>query len=147
MDENDLRMSALAHHCPVLPMFVESYPRPQATRSQNLIAMKNIKRSAQSSLNVYCTIVASPLADEVNIFSLVQKLHIHWTIAHETSLWDLIIPPAPAPNPDALSLIASHRPSSILSEPNHQPWPSDDHSLRARSCWAVSLSFVLTTPN
>jgi len=78
------------------------------------IAMKNIKRSAQSPLNVYCTIVAPPEADEVNILSLVaeqmhrlQELHIHWTIPHETSLWDLIIPPAPAPNLEVLSLIGS----------------------------------------
>jgi len=78
------------------------------------IAMKNVERSAQSPLNVYCTIVAPPLADEVNILSLVaeqmhrlQELHIHWTIPHETSLWDLIIPPTPAPNLEVLSLIGS----------------------------------------
>lgn len=78
------------------------------------IAVKNIKRSAQSPLNVYCTILAPPLADEVNILSLVaeqmhrlQELHIHWTIAHETSLWDLIVPPSPAPNLEVLSLIGS----------------------------------------
>lgn len=78
------------------------------------IAAKNIKRSAQSPLNVYCTILAPPLADEVNILSLVaehmhrlQELHIHWTIAHETSSWDFIIHPAPAPNLEVLSLIGS----------------------------------------
>ncbi|KIM42624.1 hypothetical protein M413DRAFT_120812, partial [Hebeloma cylindrosporum] len=93
------------------------------------IATTNIKRSAQSPLNVYCTIVTPPLANEVNVLSLVaeqmhriQELHIHWTIDHETSLWDLIIPPTPAPNLEVLSLIGSwdERVSNLILPPVFQ---------------------------
>ena len=93
------------------------------------ITITNIKLSAQSPLNVYCTIVAPPLADEVKILSLVaeqmhrlQELHIHWTIAHETSLWHLIIPPTPAPNLEVLSLIGSwdERVSNLILPPFFQ---------------------------
>jgi len=78
------------------------------------LAITNVSRSAQSPLDVYYTIAAPPLPDKPNILSLVaeqmhrlRELHIHWKIPHETSLWDLIIPPSPALNLEALSLIGS----------------------------------------